>query len=138
MRVAVDVGGTFTDVVFWDGAVVRTAKVTTTPDQSDGLVSGIEEVGASGVDLVHGTTAATNAVLQRRGARTALVTDAGFEDLIEIGRQDRPALYDTAVTRPAPLAPASLRFGVPGRSTFAAAGDVPDLTATVTAVAART
>ncbi|OFW63675.1 MAG: hypothetical protein A2135_07365 [Actinobacteria bacterium RBG_16_67_15] len=136
MRVAVDVGGTFTDVVFWDGAVVRTAKVTTTPDQSDGLVSGIEEVGASGVDLVHGTTAATNAVLQRRGARTALVTDAGFEDLIEIGRQDRPALYDTAVTRPAPLAPASLRFGVPGRSTFAAAGDVPDLTATVTAVAA--
>jgi N-methylhydantoinase A len=136
MRVAVDVGGTFTDVVFWDGAVVRTAKVTTTPDQSDGLVAGIEDVGARGVDLVHGTTVATNAVLQRRGARTALVTDAGFEDLVEIGRQDRPSLYDTAIMRPAPLVSPELRFGLPGRSTFASAGEEPILGPTVAAVAA--
>ncbi|HAX82821.1 MAG TPA: hypothetical protein DCY40_09685, partial [Actinobacteria bacterium] len=136
MRVAVDIGGTFTDLVFWDGSTVRTAKVTTTADQSDGLVAGIDAIGARGVDLVHGTTVATNAVLQRRGARTALVTDAGFEDVIEIGRQDRPSLYDTAVTRPAPLALASLRFGVPGRATFSASSDVPDLTAMIAEVTA--
>ena len=136
MRVAVDVGGTFTDVAFWDGSVLHTAKVSTTPDQSDGLIAGVEAIGAVGVDLVHGTTAATNAVLQRRGARTAYVTDAGFEDLIEIGRQDRPSLYDTAVTRPEPLAPAGLRFGMPGRATATDPGDSRDLDAVVAAVVA--
>ena len=136
MRVAVDVGGTFTDVAFWDGSVLHTAKVSTTPDQSDGLIAGVEAIGAVGVDLVHGTTAATNAVLQRRGARTAYVTDAGFEDLIEIGRQDRPSLYDTAVTRPEPLAPAGLRFGMPERATATDPGDSRDLDAVVAAVVA--
>ena len=134
MRVAVDVGGTFTDVVFWDGATLHTAKVSTTRDQSDGLVAGVEAVGATGVDLVHGTTAATNAVLQRSGARTAFVTDAGFEDLIEIGRQDRPSLYDTAVIRPEPLAPSALRFGVPGRATALDVGDEPDLATMIAAL----
>ncbi|HEX5631452.1 MAG TPA: hydantoinase/oxoprolinase family protein, partial [Acidimicrobiia bacterium] len=134
MRVAVDVGGTFTDVVFWDGGTLHTAKVATTPDQSDGLLAGVEQVGAGGVELVHGTTAATNAVLQRRGARTALVTDAGFEDVIEIGRQDRPSLYDTAVTRSEPLCPPELRFGLPGRATFEDDGGVPDEAALLAAI----
>ena len=117
MRAAVDVGGTFTDVAYWDGTSLRTAKVSTTPDQSDGVLVSISAVDAGGADLVHGTTAATNAVVQRTGARTAFVTDAGFEDVIEIGRQDRPSLYDTEVTRPTPLVPIDLRFGVSGRST---------------------
>ena len=136
MRVAVDVGGTFTDVAFWDGTALHTAKVSTTPDQSDGVIAVVAVVGAGGVDLVHGTTAATNAVLQRTGARTAFVTDAGFEDVIEIGRQDRPSLYDNAVTRPAPLVPAGLRFGIPGRSTAADAGPTSDLDDVIAAVAA--
>lgn len=134
MRVAVDVGGTFTDVVFWDDGSLHTAKVATTLDQSEGLLAGVEQVGAGGVELVHGTTAATNAVLQRRGARTALVTDAGFEDVIEIGRQDRPSLYDTTVTRSEPLCPPELRFGLPGRATFEDAGDVPDEAALLDAI----
>ena len=136
MRVAVDVGGTFTDVAFWDGSALRTAKVSTTPDQSDGLVTSLEAIGAIGVDLVHGTTAATNAVLQRRGARTGFVTDAGFEDLIEIGRQDRPSLYDTAVIRSAPLVPADLRFGIPGRATPGDRGSAAALEAVVAALVA--
>jgi len=136
MRVAVDVGGTFTDVAFWDGTALHTAKVSTTPDQSDGVIAVVAVMGARGVDLVHGTTAATNAVLQRTGARTAFVTDAGFEDVIEIGRQDRPSLYDNAVTRPAPLVPAGLRFGIPGRSTAADAGPTSDLDDVIAAVAA--
>lgn len=134
MRVAVDVGGTFTDVVFWEGRSLVTAKVATTPDQSDGLLVGVEQLGARGVELVHGTTAATNAVLQRRGARTALVTDSGFEDLVEIGRQDRPALYDTTVTRSEPLCPPELRFGLPGRATFDDDGGPPDEAALIAAI----
>ncbi len=134
MRVAVDVGGSFTDVVFWDGVAMRTTKVATTPDQSEGLTAGVEALGAAGIELVHGTTVATNAVLQRRGVRTALVTDAGFEDLVEIGRQDRPSLYDTSVTRPMPLVPQDLRFGVPGRSTFDDSGPLPDVAELVSAL----
>ena len=116
MRTGVDVGGTFTDVVGWDGRNLATGKVPTTPDQSDGIAAGVlEVVGSAGV-LLHGTTAATNALLERRGARTVLVTDEGFEDLIEIGRQDRPSLYDGSLTRPLPLAPRDMRAGVAGRS----------------------
>ena len=116
MRTAVDVGGTFTDVVAWDGARLRTGKVTTTPDQSAGVIDGLDAFAAPGAGLVHGTTAATNAVLQRSGAKTVLITDAGFEDLVEIGRQDRPSLYDLAVTRTAPLVPRELRIGIAGRA----------------------
>ena len=113
----VDVGGTFTDVVVWDGDSLHTGKVPSTPDQSDGVLDGLEAVAGAEVGrLVHGTTAATNALLERRGARTALVTDAGFEDLLEIGRQDRPSLYDTSVTRTLPLVDRPLRFGLAGRA----------------------
>ncbi len=118
MHTGVDVGGTFTDVVVWDGSTLRTGKEATTADQSDGVVDGMRRVagGDPPGTLFHGTTTATNALLERAGARTVLVTDEGFEDLIEIGRQDRPSLYDIAVTRPAPLVDRDLRVGVPGRS----------------------
>ncbi len=115
-QTAIDVGGTFTDVVSWDAGRLTTGKVSTTVDQSDGVVEGVHAVVGEATALVHGTTVATNAVLQRAGARTVLVADEGFEDLIEIGRQDRPSLYDLAVTRAEPLAPRDRRVGVPGRS----------------------
>ena len=111
----VDVGGTFTDVVAWDGARLRIAKVPTTPDQSEGVLAGLGAAGGSGT-MLHGTTAATNALLERSGARTVLVTDEGFEDLLEIGRQDRPSLYDASVTRPTPLVERSHRLGASGRA----------------------
>lgn len=122
---AVDVGGTFTDVVVWDGRALVTGKVPTTPDQSVGVIEGVKSFAAGATRLIHGTTAATNAVLQRSGARTALITDAGFEDLVEIGRQDRPSLYDLAETRPEPIAPPALRFGLAGRA-HADRGGAPD------------
>ncbi|MDX1689847.1 MAG: hydantoinase/oxoprolinase family protein [Acidimicrobiia bacterium] len=133
----VDVGGTFTDVVAWDGERLATGKVPSTPDQSEGVVAGLASVaGPEPGALLHGTTVATNALLERRGARTALVTDAGFEDVVEIGRQDRPSLYDTAVTRTPPLVPRDLRFGIEGRARHeqpAAAGDLDELDAVVDA-----
>ena len=103
---AVDVGGTFTDVVFWDGATLHTAKVPSTPeDQSEGVLAGARRVTEGVERFLHGTTVATNSLLERTGARTALFTSPGFEDVLEIGRQNRPSLYDPAVERPAPLVP---------------------------------
>jgi N-methylhydantoinase A len=110
------VGGTFTDLVaLVDGRLI-TAKVPTTPrNQARGVVAAVEAVrpavGAV-ASFVHGSTVATNALLERRGARTALVTTEGFRDVIEIGRQNRPALYDLTRDRPAPLVPRELRFTV--------------------------
>lgn len=99
--IAVDVGGTFTDVVVYRGGIVEGHKVPTTRDQSDGVV---EAAGGSVDDrFLHGTTTATNTLLQGAGARVVLVTSAGYEDLIEIARQDRPSLYDSARDRPDPL-----------------------------------
>mgnify|MGYP001813664896 CR=1 FL=1 len=113
----VDVGGTFTDLVAWDGTTLAIGKVPSTPDdQSRGVVAAVDGLGASPHAVVHGTTVATNALLERRGARTALVTTAGFEDVLAIGRQHRPSLYDSSVDRPEPLA--SVRVGV--------ARDTPD------------
>lgn len=106
MRVGVDVGGTFTDLVALepDGAL-RVHKVASTPDDpSVGVVRAVEHLGASAIDvLVHGTTVATNALLERRGARIALVTTQGFEDLLWLRRQDRAALYDLSRDHPPPL-----------------------------------
>ncbi|MDQ1395651.1 MAG: N-methylhydantoinase, partial [Acidimicrobiaceae bacterium] len=111
MRVGVDTGGTFTDVVADDG---RVAKVSSTPDDaSQGVAAGLRELAGSGERpalLAHGTTVATNALLERRGARVALVTTPGFEDIIEIARQRRPSLYDQWADRPAPLVPRDLRI----------------------------
>ena len=115
-RVGVDVGGTFTDLVALVDGRITTAKVPSTPrDQSEGVLRSIEASGvpAAGIEaLAHGMTVATNALLERRGARTALVTTAGFRDVIEIGRQARPSLYDLTEDRPPALVPRELRFTV--------------------------
>ncbi len=111
----IDVGGTFTDVAMWDGTAMTVGKVPSTPrDQSEGVMTGARAAVPAGgrADLLHGTTVATNALLERRGARTLLVTDAGFESLIEIARQDRPSLYDPFADRSVPLADPGMRLGV--------------------------
>src|SRR6266481_1946063 len=96
LRVAIDTGGTFTDCVWIDGSSLRMLKVFSTPaDPSQAIVEGLRKIGHEGeLILLHGTTVGTNTLLERKGARTALVTTAGFEDAIEIGRQARPKLYD--------------------------------------------
>lgn len=125
-RLGVDVGGTFTDLVWDDGERLTVAKVPSTPaDQAGGVLSGIDRLGVDVSALerfVHGTTVATNAVLERRGARTVLVTTEGFRDLLEIGRQNRPMLYDLFADRPAPIVPRGLVVEVPER--VSAAGEV--------------
>lgn len=115
MRVGADTGGTFTDVVGDDG---RIAKVLSSPDDPGRAVR--EGVAALAGDrrpslLAHGTTVATNALLEGKGAPVALVTTAGLRDVIEIARQDRPSLYDAAVVRPDPLVPRRWRLEVDGR-----------------------
>jgi N-methylhydantoinase A len=116
LRLGVDVGGTFTDLVALGGGDILTAKVPSTPrDQSVGVMNavGASEVEAGAVTaLAHGMTVATNALLERRGARTALVTTEGFRDVLEIARQNRPSLYDLTQDRPPPLVPRDLRFTV--------------------------
>lgn len=115
MRVGVDTGGTFTDVVTDDG---RVAKVPSTPaDPGDAVRSGVDLVAEADRPeaLAHGTTVATNAVLERKGATVTLVTNAGFADVIEIARQDRPSLYDHWVDRPEPLVERDHRIEVRGR-----------------------
>ena len=113
MRAGADTGGTFTDLVADDGRVV---KVLSTPDDPGrALGDGIEQLGGEPELLAHGTTVATNALLERRGARVALVTTRGFGDVVEIGRQDRPSLYDISADRPDPLVPRELRLEVDGR-----------------------
>jgi N-methylhydantoinase A len=116
VHLGVDVGGTFTDLVaLVDGRLV-TAKVPSTPrDQTEGVLRALEQAGVAPgavAAFAHGSTVATNALLERRGARTALVTTSGFRDVIEIGRQQRPALYDLARDRPPALVPRPLRFTV--------------------------
>jgi N-methylhydantoinase A/oxoprolinase/acetone carboxylase beta subunit len=115
VQVGVDTGGTFTDLVAADG---RVAKVLSTPDDPGRAVrSAVSSARPAAVPslLAHGTTVATNALLERRGAVVALVTTEGLRDVIEIGRQDRPALYDQLASRPEPLVPRELRYEVAGR-----------------------
>jgi N-methylhydantoinase A len=110
----VDVGGTFTDVVVFGDGTLGGRKVPTSRDQAEGVIAAVEGTLGPGDVLLHGTTAGTNALLEGTGARTALVTTRGFEDLIEIGRQSRPSLYDPFADRPPPLVPSDLRFGYDG------------------------
>lgn len=109
--IGVDVGGTFTDVVVLEDGILTGRKVPTTPDQSDGVAGTVS--GEPDDVFLHGTTAATNTLLEERGADVALLTDPGYEDLIEIGRQDRPSLYDSSVDRPTPLVPRHRRTSDP-------------------------
>lgn len=123
-RIGVDVGGTFTDVALVVGEELVTAKVPTTADQSDGALGGIEKACRKAsidpetiVEFTHAMTVSVNAVLERTGAETALVTTDGFRDVLEIGRQDRPALYDLGAEKPAPLVPRRRRLEVSERTT---------------------
>jgi len=116
ISVGVDVGGTFTDLVaIVDGGLVTAKVPSVAGDEARGVAAALA---AAGVDadavgvLAHGTTVATNALLERRGARTALVTTEGFRDVLEIGRQNRASLYDLTAHRPPPLVPRDLRFTV--------------------------
>src|SRR5256714_4585826 len=129
LRIGVDTGGTFTDFVFRVGGEERVFKIASTPDDpsraiTEGLQRIVEEAGTAlkSIEVVHGTTVGTNALLQRRGARVALVTTAGFEDVIEIGRQARPELYNLDAVKPPPLVAPELRFGTSER--VAADGEV--------------
>jgi N-methylhydantoinase A len=125
-RVGVDIGGTFTDLVLIDDETGRRAvgKVLTTPeDPAEGVESGLVELlGREGVEaghlgtIVHGTTLVTNALIERRGAKTALLTTKGFRDAIAIGTEHRYDMYDVFIEKPEPLVPRSLRYGVRERS----------------------
>ncbi len=112
--VGVDVGGTFTDLVaVVDGKLVTAKVPSVRGSEALGIAAALRASGVGEVDvLAHGTTVATNALLERRGARTALVTTEGFRDVVEIGRQARASLYDLAAHHPAPLVPRELRFTV--------------------------
>src|SRR5215213_1054313 len=118
-RLGVDVGGTFTDLVALSDGTLVTAKVPSTPrDQSVGVMNAVDvsEVEAGAVTaLAHGMTVATNALLERSGAHTALVTTEGFRDVLEIARQNRPSLYDLTQDRPPTLVSRDLRFTVKER-----------------------
>ncbi|WP_240434114.1 hydantoinase/oxoprolinase family protein [Achromobacter sp. B7] len=123
MRVAVDVGGTFTDIVLERDDRRWSAKLLTTPATPEtAVLQGIEELlGVAGLRwpdvslLILGTTLATNALIERKGARTALLTTAGFRDLVEIGLEDRFAQYDIFLDKPQPLVPRPWRHGVTER-----------------------
>jgi N-methylhydantoinase A len=120
LRIAIDTGGTFTDCVWTDQATGRLSmlKVFSTPaDPSLAIVEALKRIAPnSDFVLLHGTTVGTNTLLEHKGARIALVTTAGFEDAIEIGRQARPKLYDFFFDRVEPLVPKSLRFGINERT----------------------
>src|SRR5882724_8409111 len=124
VRVGVDTGGTFTDFVFETNGQLEIFKFPSTPsDPSLAIAAGLraisEQTGVplNSLEVVHGTTVGTNALLERRGARTALVTTRGFEDVLVIGRQARPELYNLNAVRPPPLVPDDLRFGLRERVT---------------------
>jgi N-methylhydantoinase A len=122
--VGVDTGGTFTDFIFKDGDKWGVHKRLSTPDDpSRAVLAGIKYIaGDRDIQVVHGSTVATNAILERKGAKTALITNKGFEDIIQIGRQNRYELYNLSFSKKESLIPHELRFGVPGR--VASTGDI--------------
>jgi N-methylhydantoinase A len=123
LSVAIDTGGTFTDCVWIEDGALKTLKIFSTPDDPSRAIGEAVKQITAGRDvptltLLHGTTVGTNALLQRKGARVALVTTAGFEDVIEIGRQVRPKLYDLFFDRVEPLVKRAMRFGVRERTDY--------------------
>jgi N-methylhydantoinase A len=115
--VGADIGGTFTDLVAVEEGRIRLHKLLSTPpDPALAFLQGLEEAGFDGASrMVHGSTVAVNALLERKGARTAFLATRGFSDLLHLGRQTRPSLYDLWVERPSPLVPRELCFGVTER-----------------------
>lgn len=129
IRVGVDTGGTFTDFVFEQDGGIHLFKLPSTPvDPSLAIQQGLTRICAEtgtrldAIEVVHGTTVGTNALLQRRGARTALITTRGFEDVLVIGRQARPELYNLNAIKPPPLVSDELRLGIKER--VVASGEV--------------
>src|SRR5215467_13583284 len=119
LRIAVDSGGTFTDCVWLENSTLHVLKVFSTPaDPSQAIAEAVERIAPGGQNIIvlHGTTVGTNTLLQRKGAGVAFVTTAGFEDSIEIGRQNRPRLYDFFFEKDPPLAAAGMRFGIDERT----------------------
>jgi N-methylhydantoinase A len=120
LRIGIDTGGTFTDFVVVRGSRLTHFKLPSTPhNPAEAILAGVSRVLSDEprpLDIVHGTTVATNALLERKGAQTALITTQGFEDVIEIGRQNRPDIYNLLVTRTEPLVSRELRFGVAERT----------------------
>ena len=114
--VGIDVGGTFTDIAILKDGQLSVHKLPSTPaNPAAGVRQGIAEIDAGPAQYVHGSTIATNTLLEGKGGRTALVTTLGFEDVLEIGRQSRADLYDLSLERPPALSPWALRFGLPER-----------------------
>src|SRR5215470_932840 len=122
-RVAVDIGGTFTDLCLERNGTITSVKVLTTPRApEEGVLAGMEEIlkqtGVKPAELgliIHGTTLSTNAIIERKGAKTALIVTEGFRDSIEIAFEHRFEQYDIFMRKPPPLVPRELRFGVPER-----------------------
>lgn len=117
--VGIDTGGTFTDLVAIAGGEILVHKVLSTPaDPADAVIRGLREMlaGRNAASVTYSSTVATNALLEKKGARVAMFTNAGFEDLIEIGRQNRDDLYALAPSRPEPLVDRAMRFGVAERT----------------------
>ncbi len=118
MIIGVDTGGTFTDLIFRDASGWRVHKLLSTPaNPAEAVLAGLAAISteAAARNIVHGSTVATNAILERKGVKTALVTNKGFEDILVIGRQNRSRLYDLAFRKEAPIVPDALRFGIEGR-----------------------
>jgi N-methylhydantoinase A len=145
VRLAVDIGGTFTDIVLDVGERRRTRKVLTTPTRPeqavlDGVRLILSDAQAHICDIdvfIHGTTLATNAIIERRGAKTALIATAGFRDVLDIGTESRYDQYDLSIDKPKPLVPRSLRFTVPERIDSHGAVRLPLDKAAVRALALR-
>jgi len=143
LRVATDIGGTFTDLVCLDEANgdLAVAKASTTPgDFARGVIDTIRRAEIAPADtafFVHGSTVIINALTERTGAKTALITTHGFRDVLEIGRANRPGIYDTYYTKPAPFVPRYLRFEVTERINYRGQVLVPLDEASVRAAAER-
>src|SRR5580700_9788958 len=124
MRIGIDSGGTFTDFVVLHDTGDNTGnlesfKLRSNPaSPADVVLEGLRRIAARKAEVVHGSTVATNALLERKGAKTAFVTTRGFEDLIAIGRQNRPELYNLTPALPVPLVPRDLCFGIHERVLF--------------------
>lgn len=128
LRIGIDTGGTFTDFVVLDQGQISIFKLPSTPDQPEkAVLEGLSRIvqEREGFLIQYGSTVATNALLERKGARTLLVTNQGFEDLLEIGRQNRPALYKLSGSRPEPLVPARFRVGIKERTQWDGSSLVP-------------
>src|SRR5712691_10244351 len=121
-RAAVDIGGTFTDLVYLEleGGAVGLAKTATTPGRfEDGVIAALDAAELGGAEfLAHGTTVIINALTERKGARTALITTRGFRDVLEIQKANRPDLYNLLYTKSKPFVPRRLRLEVTERMSY--------------------